>query len=161
MPYSIMKFKIPENIMDDCILTLNQINQRHIDETMRGSYQYAPVHVIVTKLKSEQTNQKMPTLLCRQNLEYISDEYKSVNALNIRLCRMKKGTYVVLYRYEWTTLHPERKAIISLYCPFKVELQKVKADSFGATDELLRIDMKNKKKKFSDEDDDGDEQMML
>ena len=124
---------------------------------MRGSYQYAPVHVIVTKLKSEQTNPKMPTLLCRKNLDYISDEYKSINSLNIRLCQLKKGTYVVLYRYEWTTLHPERKAIISLYCPFKIELQKIKADTFDVKDEFLEIDTKNKKKKkFTDDDNDDD-----
>ena len=66
----------------------------------------------------------------------------------------------MFYRYEWTTLHPERKAIISLYCPFKIDLQKVKADTFDVKEEYLQIDMKKKKKKFTD-DEDNLEQMKL
>lgn len=96
----------------------------------------------------------MTTLLCRKNLEYVSDAYEMANTVNIRLCQMKPGTYIVFYRYEWTTLHPERKAIISLHSPHKIELQKIKAEKFGVSDEFMKIDVKNKKRKFVEEEDD-------
>ena len=30
---------------------------------------------------------------------------------------------MVFYRYEWTDIHTERKAVISLYAPEKVEME--------------------------------------
>lgn len=92
--------------------------------------------------------------MCTQNLEYISDDYQICNTLNIRLCEMKKGTYLVFYRYEWTTLHPERKAVISLYSPHKIELKRIKSSLYGISDEFLKIDIKNKKRKFNEEEED-------
>ena len=53
MPFSMIRFNNPADIDDDCILTFNQINARHMDETMRGSYEYAAVRVYVVRLKTE------------------------------------------------------------------------------------------------------------
>ena len=53
------------------------------------------------------------------------EDFYEGNTLNIRFEDLERATYVVFYRYEWTNMHPERRAVISLYSPDKVELVHV------------------------------------
>jgi calpain-15 len=48
--FGVISLKVKKDIDSDCLLTLNQINHRHIDETMRGCYKYAPVKLMVAQV---------------------------------------------------------------------------------------------------------------
>ena len=45
-----VKFTVPEDSPDPVIVTLSQINARHADETMKGSYNYAAIKFSLCKV---------------------------------------------------------------------------------------------------------------
>ena len=142
IPFSVLTFDNPADEDDACILTFNQVNNRHVDETMRGTYSYAPIRVVVCRLVSGDKIQS-------DNLQYVCDDSAEANSLNIRLDQMPKGRYAVFYRYEWTNKHVERMAVISLYCPNKIELKHVDAITSDSvvTEDLLSIIQDTHKRK--------------
>ena len=142
IPFSVLTYDNPTDEDDACILTFNQINNRHVDETMRGTYTYAPMRVVVCRLVSGD-------IIETHNLQYVCDEFLEGNSLNIRLDDMPKGKYVVFYRYEWTNKHVEQMAVISLYCPNKIELKHIDAvrDDQMVTEDLLTILKDTQKRK--------------
>ena len=113
-----MKFSNPVDIENGCILTLNQINARHVDETMRGSYWYAPIKVVIAKIVEGQ-------------IFFIEGEYFDGCTINMRLDKLTKGDYIVFYHYEWTRLHPIRKVIVNFYSPHKIDLKRVDESQFN------------------------------
>lgn len=48
--YCVQRFKIEKNYECPIIFVLNQIHARFVDETMRGSYKYAPLKLILAKI---------------------------------------------------------------------------------------------------------------
>ena len=66
--FGVISLKIRKDIESDCLMTLNQINHRHIDETMRGCYKYAPVKLIVTQVLDQKKN------IGKKDIAYISGE---------------------------------------------------------------------------------------
>ena len=107
--FGVLKFSNPVDIELGCILTFNQINARHIDETMRGCYQYAPLKVVIAKLINDQ-------------IIFIDGDYFDGCTMNLRLDKLTKGNYIIFYHYEWTRLHPVRKVIVNLYSPQTINM---------------------------------------
>ena len=50
--YCVQKFSITQNYKTPIIITLNQVHSRLADETMRGTYQYAPIKIVLAKVLS-------------------------------------------------------------------------------------------------------------
>ena len=111
--FGVISLKIRKDIESDCLMTLNQINHRHIDETMRGCYKYAPVKLIVAQVLDQKKN------IGKKDIVYISgessDESSRDGATPLRFSKLPKGDYLILYSVDWTRLHPERKIIVSFY----------------------------------------------
>lgn len=66
--FGVISLKISKDIETDCLLTLNQINHRHVDETMRGCYKYAPVKLMVAQIVDQKKN------ISRKDIVYVSGE---------------------------------------------------------------------------------------
>lgn len=122
--YGVLKFTNPIDIDDDCIITFNQINARHVDETMRGSYRYAPVKVVLAKILENPSRKSYDLVL-------IDGEFFDGNTMLLRFDQLMKGDYVIFYQFDWTRLHPVRKAIFNLYSPNKIELKRVDENQFN------------------------------
>ena len=65
--FGVISLKVLKDIESDCLVTLNQINHRHMDETMRGCYKYAPVKLIVAQVLDQKKNGQ-------KDIVYISGE---------------------------------------------------------------------------------------
>ena len=112
--YSVFRFAMAADVESDCMLTINQINARHMDETMRGSYQYAPIRAVVAKI--EQRDGKKPGE-DPKDLVFIEGDYFDGCSTVLRFPQMARGEYLLYCKVEWTNLHPVRKIVISLYAP--------------------------------------------
>lgn len=121
--YGVVKFNI-ESLKDECLVSINQINHRHIDETMRGCYKYAPVKLILAKVVQQK---KMPEI---QDLVFMDGDFRQENATNLRFEHLDAGEYLIIYSFDWGRLHPVRKCIISLFCSSKVELKRIEKGQF-------------------------------
>lgn len=51
--FCLQRFVINKTYTSQIVITLNQIHSRFVDETMRGSYQYAPLKLILAKVVKE------------------------------------------------------------------------------------------------------------
>ena len=77
--FGVIKFQNPVDIDSDFIISLNQINARHVDETMRGSYKYAPMKVVVAKIV-----ERDPKKPGAKDILFIDGDYFDGNTLNLR-----------------------------------------------------------------------------
>ena len=50
--YCVVKIEIPEDLKEYVIVTLNQINSKQVDPSNRGSYQYAPMKMVLLKINN-------------------------------------------------------------------------------------------------------------
>jgi hypothetical protein len=48
--FGIARFTVTKDLKEPVILTIDQINARHADETMKGSYNYAPIKFTLSKI---------------------------------------------------------------------------------------------------------------
>jgi hypothetical protein len=46
-----MKLTLEQDAEQTLAITLDQINARFVDETMRGTYSYSPIKLIITKVE--------------------------------------------------------------------------------------------------------------
>lgn len=51
--FGLCKLTVSETTTKTVAITLDQINARFVDETMRGDYNYAPIMFFVTKLEKQ------------------------------------------------------------------------------------------------------------
>ena len=58
--YGVIHFKTPVDIENGCVLTFNQINARHMDETMRGNYLYASLKCVLVRLSDRPQKKDQP-----------------------------------------------------------------------------------------------------
>ena len=47
------KFTFTEDHVEPLTIAIDQVNARFVDETMRGSYEYPPIKLMLTKLRSK------------------------------------------------------------------------------------------------------------
>ena len=74
VPFSALSFECH----DAAILSLHQTNHRHVDETMRGTYSYAPVTAILAKV----LDKKKP--LESDNMVLVDKKISASNTMNFR-----------------------------------------------------------------------------
>lgn len=126
--FSTFKFQIVADIDTDFILSINQIQARHVDETMLGSYQYAPVKVVIAKIIERKDKKPDED---GKDVVFIEGDYYDGCTTLLRLGALPKGEYMLYYNAEWTALHPVRKVTISMYCPHQMDIKRVKEGQFG------------------------------
>ena len=85
---------------------------------MRGSYRYAPVKVAVAKILENSSRKSFDLIM-------IDGEFFDGNTMILRFDQLIKGDYLIFYQFDWTRLHPVRKAIFNLYSPNQIELNRV------------------------------------
>jgi len=118
----VLHFSVSNDLHSTSVLSLNQINSRHIDETMLGSYKYAPVKVAVAKeCKRKVKEGESP----KNDLVFVEGDYFDGQTLSLRLDSLTKGEYFVFYSYEWSKLHPVRKTIFNLYAESKIDIKRI------------------------------------
>lgn len=83
------------------IFAFNQINARHADDTMRGSYKHATTRLVVMKCD----NIKGELSLSFLDGTETKDQNQTVLRMNKAL---PQGTYFIAWDVEWTNLHQVR-----------------------------------------------------
>ena len=71
--YCVQTFSIPKAYGTQIVFVLNQINARFVDETMRGTYKYAPLKLILAKIV--QSVPTKPNMLPQDELAFIDGDY--------------------------------------------------------------------------------------
>lgn len=101
-------------------MAVDQVNARFVDETMRGSYAYPAIKLILTKLRSK-ADPKTQVVATRQH--YLDGSRDSDTHVSLPLTKgLKKGDYMLMYQADFTEENPERKLVISVYCGEKLNL---------------------------------------
>ena len=114
------------------VITLYQIHSRLVDETMRGSYNYAPLKLLLCKVVKDSVanpNSKNPEA---NVVAFIDGDYVQYNHTHIELPSISPGEYVVFVLGEWEALNPHRKLILNVYAPDPLPITRV------ATNENLK-----------------------
>ncbi len=88
------------------VIVLNQVHHRFVDETMRGSYQYAPLKLILAKVVKDKLINPSSATPDADSLSFIEGDYVQQSHLDIELPSLAAGDYVMLFRAEWTRLTP-------------------------------------------------------
>lgn len=126
--FGLTKFTIDEDITEPVIMSVDQANARFVDETMRGSYEYPALKLMLTKIK-ESTNQKSGEVVKQQI--YLNGNWERDTNVSLPLKKgLKKGEYLLMYCGEFTEEHAERKLVVSVYCGKKIELEKVSTENY-------------------------------
>lgn len=99
-------------------MTLNQVHSRLADETMRGTYQYAPIKIILAKVLSKNKSGK-------ETLGFVEGDYMEHSIADIDLPCLSQGDYLLFLQAEWTVLNPWRKLITNIYAPDPLEIRRV------------------------------------
>lgn len=125
--YCIVKFNIPKNYDVPCAVVLNQIHARFVDETMRGSYKYAPLRLMLAKFIKTESKDGKPAV---DELAFIEGDYMSYQHSNLELSQLTEGDYVIFFKAEWHAMNPVRKLVLNLYAPEVITMQRLKASTF-------------------------------
>lgn len=108
------KFTLHEDHPRPLTIAIDQVNARFVDETMRGSYEYPPIKLMLTKLRT-----KMNPLTQEEVQEqvYLHGSREADTHVSLPISQgLKAGEYLLVYQGEFTELNPERKLIVSVYC---------------------------------------------
>jgi len=104
------------------VITLHQVHARFVDETMRGSYQYAPLKLILTKVEQEGTAPQKT----EQHQLFLEGEYIQYQHAHIELPNgLDAGEFVLFLRAEWSPLNPVRRLVTQIYAQDPVDLKRM------------------------------------
>ena len=105
------------------IISLNQINCKHVDPSSRGSYQYAPMKMALIKIEDQDEEIIEQTVF----IESTKSSKKGDQSIAIKLDKVKKGTYLIVFQVDWIMVnHNERKMIVNTYAPMEIEMKSEK-----------------------------------
>lgn len=122
--YGLVKFTVAQDLKEPVILTIDQVNARHADETMKGSYNYAAIKFTLSKLLQRGESQVQ---------YFINGDYEQAASVSKPyIDGLPKGEYLVMYQAEFTEENPMRKLVISLYADDPISLQRVCSKSYPA-----------------------------
>ena len=118
-----ISFIVSENQKPDefNVISLNQINCKHLESRRRQKYKQAPCRLVLLKIISEN-----PEVQFIGEVRYLdgctSQQVGCSNFdcpfLSLKVDSLTKGKYIVLYKFDWiATQHPERKVVFSIYGP--------------------------------------------
>ena len=126
--FGMAKFTLDEDHTGPLTVAVDQVNARFVDETMRGTYEYPPIKLILTKMRSK-TNPKTKEVAREQ--VYLTGSRESDTHISLPIAKgLKAGEYVLVYQAEFTELNPERKLVISVYCGKKLNLERVSNEGY-------------------------------
>ena len=97
---------------------------------MRGSYQYAPLKLILAKIVKDKVINPSSSTPEQDSLAFIDGDYVQQSHLDIELPTLAAGDYVIFFQAEWTKLTPLKKLIVSMYAPDLIEMQRVSNSQF-------------------------------
>jgi len=87
---------------------------------MRGTYKYAPLKFILTKLiKSTDPKGKEQT-----EQVFLEGEYMMYQQAQIEMKKLTKGDYVMFMKAEWDALNLCRRLVFNVYAPDPITLRR-------------------------------------
>ena len=123
------KFTLTKDHSGPVTIAVDQVNARFVDETMRGTYEYPAIKLILTKVRSSE-NPKTQVVATMQ--QYLSGNRDADTHVSCAISKgLKQGDYVLLYQAEFTNENPERKLVVSVYCGEQIKLQRVATDDYS------------------------------
>ena len=126
--YCVQKFTIEKNYECPIIFVLNQIHARFVDETMRGTYKYAPMKIILAKVvKSIGVNGQPGT---EDELAFMDGDYMCYQHAHIEIPKLSIGKYILFLKSEWDVLNPVRKMVLNVYAPDPITIKRVNISRF-------------------------------
>mmetsp|Transcript_19878 Transcript_19878/g.18893 ORF Transcript_19878/g.18893 Transcript_19878/m.18893 type:complete len:116 (-) Transcript_19878:48-395(-) len=88
---------------------------------MRGNYKYAPLKMIISKMKNTPQGKE---------LQFIDGEYACYQQEHLEIEGLTKGQYFVFFQAEWDPTHKVRRLLFNLYAPDPVELKRMNSKAF-------------------------------
>jgi len=105
--FGIAKVTVSQDTDETVCFMLDQVNARHVDETMLGNYNYIPVKFMVSKVVNKADG---PSAV------FIDGSYDRLSTQTISFpYGIAKGEYLLTYSGAFTNLHPERKMVVSVH----------------------------------------------
>lgn len=123
--YCLTRFTITKQYDVPIMITLYQIHSRLVDETMRGSYQYAPLKLILGKIVKEKIVDGRSVNPEQDVIAFVDGEYMQYNHTHIELPSISQGEYVIFTKAEWDVLNPHKKLILNIYAPDPLEIKRI------------------------------------
>ena len=109
------------------IISLNQINVKHVDPSNRGSYQYAPMKIALIKIQ-EQDEEIIEQIIF---IESAKSSKKGDSSISMKIDQLDEGQYLIVFQVDWIMVnHNERKLIVNTYSPSDIEMKSEKSDQF-------------------------------
>ena len=96
---------------------------------MRGSYQYAPMKLILAKVLQNKRGNRTTPGDSEDILAFVDGDYMQYNLAHIELLGLSTGEYVLFLQAEWDLLNPLRKLIMNIYAPDPIEIVRVPTNS--------------------------------
>lgn len=120
-------------------IAIDQVNARFVDETMRGAYEYPGIRVMLTRIDT--VEKPKGETFTEQVFLGGSREADTHVAVPVNL-GLKKGTYLIVYKAEFTPEYIERKLVVNVYSDRDIDLKTVGSESytqerFEIMDEIL------------------------
>ena len=137
--FGMSTFTLDEDHPEPLTIAIDQVNARFVDETMRGAYEYPGIRVMLTRIDTV-VKPKGGTF-SEQVFLGGSREADTHVAVPVNL-GLKKGTYLIVYKAEFTPEYIERKLVVNVYSDRKIDLKTVGTESytqerFEIMDEIL------------------------
>ena len=122
------KFTLEEDHNEPVTISVDQVNARFVDETMRGTYEYPPIKLMLTKVRNSQ-DKKTEEEFTHQ--VYLHGSRDADTHVSVPITKgLKAGTYILVYQAEFTELNPERKLVVSVYCGQQLEMERVTIEDY-------------------------------
>jgi len=101
--FGMSKFTVDEDLNEPVTISVDQVNARFVDETMRGTYEYPPVKVMLTKVLDKG---KAGGVISKQQI-YMNGNREGDTHVSLPLTKgLKKGEYLLVYQAEFTEENP-------------------------------------------------------
>ena len=108
------KFTLDSDHAGPVTIAIDQVNARFVDETMRGTYEYPPIKLMLTRVRND-TDPTTEVVTKRQ--VYLSGSREADTHVSLAIDGgLKAGEYILVYQGEFTELNTERKLVVSVYC---------------------------------------------
>lgn len=110
----ICKLTIPEDTQKMISMSLNQIDARFTDDTMRGEYSYAEIKFIITKIADRKGDDEGKTMI-KEQVFLDGNKSQSQNVTIPFKHGLKQGEYLLMYNVGFNSFHQIRKVVLNIY----------------------------------------------
>lgn len=95
---------------------------------MRGTYQYAPMKVMLAKIVKDKDINPSSKTPDDDVIAFVDGDYIQYSHASIELPGLSAGEYMVFFAAEWAPLNLMRKLIFNIYAPDPLEVRRVPTD---------------------------------